>query len=41
MTENSKDQSLSELTVEKRSGNIEKFDEEKLVRGISRAVHHF
>ncbi|ALI35529.1 transcriptional regulator NrdR [Candidatus Nitrosocosmicus oleophilus] len=37
MTENSKDQSLSELTVEKRSGNIEKFDEEKLVRGISRA----
>jgi len=29
--------SLSELTVEKRSGNSEKFDEEKLVRGISRA----
>jgi transcriptional repressor NrdR len=28
---------LSELTVEKRSGNSEKFDEEKLVRGISRA----
>src|SRR4029079_7930243 len=37
MTENSKDQSLSELIVEKRSGNSEKFDEEKLVRGISRA----
>lgn len=37
MTENSKEQSLSELTVEKRSGNSEKFDEEKLVRGISRA----
>jgi transcriptional repressor NrdR len=29
--------SLSKLTVEKRSGNSEKFDEEKLVRGISRA----
>ena len=29
--------SLSELTVEKRSGNSEKFNEEKLVRGISRA----
>ncbi len=29
--------SLSELTVEKRSGNSEKFSEEKLVRGISRA----
>jgi transcriptional regulator NrdR family protein len=28
---------LSKLTVEKRSGNSEKFDEEKLVRGISRA----
>jgi transcriptional regulator NrdR family protein len=28
---------LSELMVEKRSGNSEKFDEEKLVRGISRA----
>jgi transcriptional repressor NrdR len=28
---------LSMLTVEKRSGNSEKFDEEKLVRGISRA----
>lgn len=37
MTENSKEQSLSEITVEKRSGNSEKFDEEKLVRGISRA----
>lgn len=37
MTENSKEQPLSELTVEKRSGNSEKFDEEKLVRGISRA----
>ncbi|MDN5845013.1 MAG: hypothetical protein L0H53_01925 [Candidatus Nitrosocosmicus sp.] len=29
--------SLSKLTVEKRSGNSEKFDGEKLVRGISRA----
>ncbi|CAN5865826.1 hypothetical protein BH23THE1_BH23THE1_13630 [soil metagenome] len=29
--------SLSELTVEKRSGNSEKFSEEKLVRGICRA----
>ena len=28
---------LSKLTVEKRSGISEKFDEEKLVRGISRA----
>ena len=28
---------LSDLIVEKRSGNSEKFDEEKLVRGISRA----
>ena len=28
---------LSELMVEKTSGNSEKFDEEKLVRGISRA----
>ena len=37
MTENSKEQLLSELTVEKRSGNSEKFNEEKLVRGISRA----
>ena len=37
MTKISKEQSLSELTVEKRSGNSEKFDEEKLVRGISRA----
>ena len=37
MTQNSKEQSLSELIVEKRSGNSEKFEEEKLVRGISRA----
>lgn len=37
MTENSKEHSLPELIVEKRSGNSEKFDEEKLVRGISRA----
>ncbi len=38
MTENSHEKaSLSELIVEKRSGNSEKFDEEKLVRGISRA----
>ena len=40
MTENPNDPPtlpLSELTVEKRSGNSEKFDEEKLVRGISRA----
>lgn len=29
--------SSPELTVEKRSGNSERFDEEKLVRGISRA----
>jgi transcriptional regulator NrdR family protein len=28
---------LSDLMVEKRSGNSEIFDEEKLVRGISRA----
>jgi transcriptional regulator NrdR family protein len=28
---------LSQLIVEKRSGNSEKFDEEKLVRGITRA----
>ena len=28
---------LSKLMVEKRSGNAEKFDEEKLVMGISRA----
>jgi transcriptional regulator NrdR family protein len=27
---------LPELTVEKRSGNSKKFDDEKLVRGISR-----
>ncbi len=38
MTENHIEGSrLSALTVEKRSGNSEKFDEEKLVRGISRA----
>ena len=38
MTENPQEKaSLSELMVEKRSGNSEKFDEEKLVRGISRA----
>jgi transcriptional regulator NrdR family protein len=40
MSVNPKDEqssSLSELTVEKRSGNSEKFSEEKLVRGISRA----
>lgn len=29
--------SLSDLTVLKRSGNSEKFEEEKLVRGITRA----
>ena len=38
MTENPHENaSLSELLVEKRSGNSEKFDEEKLVRGINRA----
>ncbi len=38
MTENPKEVSrLSALPVEKRSGNSEKFDEEKLVRGISKA----
>ncbi len=38
MTENPHEEApLSELMVEKRSGNKEKFDEEKLVRGISRA----
>ena len=37
MTENQSQKPLSELIVEKRSGNSEKFDEEKLVRGISRA----
>jgi len=38
MTENPHEKApLSELLVEKRSGNSEKFDEEKLVRGISRA----
>ncbi len=36
--ENSQNQSsISKLIVEKRSGNSEKFEEEKLVRGISRA----
>lgn len=38
MTESPKEPlPLFELNVEKRSGNSEKFDEEKLVRGISRA----
>jgi transcriptional repressor NrdR len=38
MTKNPQEKApLSELIVEKRSGNSEKFDEEKLVRGISRA----
>jgi transcriptional repressor NrdR len=37
MTQNLKEHLLPELIVEKRSGNSEKFDEEKLVRGISRA----
>ena len=37
MTESQNQRSLSELIVEKRSGNSEKFEEEKLVRGISRA----
>jgi len=37
MTSNGNQYSLSELIVEKRSGNSEKFEEEKLVRGISRA----
>ena len=37
MTENQSQKPLSELIVEKRSGNSEKFDEEKLVRGISRS----
>jgi hypothetical protein len=40
MNSNTKDEqsvSLSKLTVEKRSGNSENFDGEKLVRGISRA----
>ena len=38
MTENPQEKApLSKLMVEKRSGNSEKLDEEKLVRGISRA----
>ena len=37
MTEIQNQRPLSELIVEKRSGNSEKFEEEKLVRGISRA----
>jgi transcriptional regulator NrdR family protein len=37
MTESQNQHSLSRLVVEKRSGNSEKFEEEKLVRGISRA----
>lgn len=37
MTESQNQRPLSELIVEKRSGNSEKFEEEKLVRGISRA----
>jgi transcriptional regulator NrdR family protein len=41
MTESQNQRSLSELIVEKRSGNSEKFEEEKLVRGISRAGKPF
>jgi transcriptional repressor NrdR len=37
LTESQNQRPLSELIVEKRSGNSEKFEEEKLVRGISRA----
>jgi len=37
MTEKQRQGTLSQLIVEKRSGNSEKFDEEKLVRGITRA----
>ena len=37
MTEGQNQHPLSELIIEKRSGNSEKFEEEKLVRGISRA----
>jgi transcriptional repressor NrdR len=37
LTESQNQHPLSELIVEKRSGNSEKFEEEKLVRGISRA----
>jgi transcriptional repressor NrdR len=35
--QSSKSYSLSDLTVLKRSGNSEKFSQEKLVRGITRA----
>lgn len=37
MSDSQNQPTLSELIVEKRSGNSEKFEEEKLVRGISRA----
>ena len=37
MAESENQPPLSKLIVEKRSGNSEKFEEEKLVRGISRA----
>lgn len=37
MSDRQNQPTLSELIVEKRSGNSEKFEEEKLVRGISRA----
>ena len=37
MAEKQGQDTLSQLIVEKRSGNSEKFDEEKLVRGITRA----
>jgi transcriptional repressor NrdR len=37
MTKSQNQRPLSELIVEKRSGNSEKFEEEKLVKGISRA----
>jgi len=37
VTEKQRQATLSQLIVEKRSGNSEKFDEEKLVRGITRA----
>jgi transcriptional repressor NrdR len=37
MIESQNQHPLSELIVEKKSGNSEKFEEEKLVRGISRA----
>jgi transcriptional repressor NrdR len=41
LTESQNQRPLSELIVEKRSGNSEKFEEEKLVRGISRAETPF